>query len=726
MWRGADNSWTVNLSVLVPLGPTATIPGCGNPIWQTLGPHTLQDEVGFLPAGGRVDAIAISSDFDGKGHPAMFIGNPGGGIMRWGGDFPSSSNPAWQPLTDHIPNVTPNTARIGINSIASIAIHPSNPRIIYATTNGSPLGLLSSNNGGDSWSVIGQGQFTASHTLHAVTVDSTGKIYVAADTGFYVSENGGSTFQNIASGSVANASFEDALFFADGQTTFQIFAAVIDSNTTNNVSGVWQVTHSTSGYQWTQIPFTLKTMTNTTFASSSVAHIKLAATPGVGAVASYTTSDNNPGLLNIFQLTKGRAGYSGVPKWSTTEQFFTQGGYDMGVGIGEDGRTYGGGIGLAQADAQGNVLNLQSQFGNIHVDEHVVAAYGGKIYAGTDGGLYRFTPQTGKLGGATSSSWEYLNSSTLENFLTESVGYSPLDPFDILAGHQDNGADHLSGGQWKWLSGSNESDYVFFDPNVANKGKIAYVYDASNKDFLKSYDGGVTLSKHLTYSTLGVPTFLITFHPTDKDRSLANFPLAGNQFTVRETTDGWETTTNMKDLAPPINNLGCPRALAYAGKYIYVAASNKIFQYDGTTWTQVFQNSTSAQIVSIQSNPASPNAIYFASAAGNIFLKPDQTNSLPWSTNNGGDLQDLTGAGITSSLAKLALIPNPGKGPNLYAATSLGIFKTAYSNGSNPIWTRMDAGFPDSPIWDLQVNPENRMIYAATYGRGVWYTIDLQ
>jgi len=61
----------------------------------------------------------------------------------------------------------------------------------------------------------------------------------------------------------------------------------------------------------------------------------------------------------------------------------------------------------------------------------------------------------------------------------------------------------------------------------------------------------------------------------------------------------------------------------------------------------------------------------------------------------------------------------------LYAATLFGIFKTGYLNGTATAWSRMGNGFPDTPIWDLQVNPENRMIYVATYGRGVWYTLDL-
>jgi len=369
------------------------------------------------------------------------------------------------------------------------------------------------------------------------------------------------------------------------------------------------------------------------------------------------------------------------------------------------------------------VLNLQAQFSNIHVDEHVLAAYGGKIYAGTDGGLYRFTPQAGALGGASPASWESLNTSTLENFLSESVAYNPEDPFDVLAGHQDNGVAHLAGGEWDWLPNSNESDYTFFDPNPANLGKIAYVYDVSNLDFRKSYDGGASIPKHLIFPLDAVPNFIIRFHPVVPDRFILNFPLGGNQFTVKETANGWEDAGLARDLAPPIQNLGCPTALTYAGAFIYAAAGGIIFQFDGMKWNNVFQ--VNDQVVSMVVDPAKPNAIYFATQR-KVFLKPDQANGQPWTQANGGDLRDLTGVGLTTFISKLALAPNAaGRTPNLYAATQLGIFRTANTGNTVPLWSRMGSAFPDTPISDLQVNPDNRMIYVATYGRGVWYTLDL-
>jgi hypothetical protein len=172
--------------------------------------------------------------------------------------------------------------------------------------------------------------------------------------------------------------------------------------------------------------------------------------------------------------------------------------------------------------------------------------------------------------------------------------------------------------------------------------------------------------------------------------------------------------------------------LAYAGKFIYVSAAGIIFQFDGMKWNKVFQSNS--RVVSIVADPSNPDAVYFATdwdatpfVPGKVFRKPDQTNGLPWTEDGGGDLQDLTGVGFTAPVSKLALIPNgKGRSPTLYAATLLGIFRTANVNGSMTAWARMGTGFPDTPITDLQVNSDNHMIYVSTYGRGAWYTLDLQ
>jgi hypothetical protein len=92
---------------------------------------------------------------------------------------------------------------------------------------------------------------------------------------------------------------------------------------------------------------------------------------------------------------------------------------------------------------------------------------------------------------------------------------------------------------------------------------------------------------------------------------------------------------------------------------------------------------------------------------------------------NPGGFVDISG-NIPSVVKKLVLYSKgTGRSPILYAATYEGVFRTKALSGATTAWTIFGTGLPDTDIWDLQINPVNHWLYVATYGRGVWNTIDL-
>lgn len=139
--------------------PRVSDPRLADHSWLPVGPAP-EDAHGFgVAAGvsGRVWSIDISSSFDGRGTPAMFLGINGGGVWR-SVDFTLPS-PTWTPLTDLWPDTISVENKIGLSNISALAIDPHHPQIIYAGSGDPPgpgpnsygTGLLKSVDGGNTW-----------------------------------------------------------------------------------------------------------------------------------------------------------------------------------------------------------------------------------------------------------------------------------------------------------------------------------------------------------------------------------------------------------------------------------------------------------------------------------------------------------------------------------------------------------------------------------------------
>src|SRR3989440_1221296 len=66
-----------------------------------------------------------------------------------------------------------------------------------------------------------------------------------------------------------------------------------------------------------------------------------------------------------------------------------------------------------------------------------------------------------------------------------------------------------------------------------------------------------------------------------------------------------------------------------------------------------------------------------------------------------------------------ALVIDPINSNNLYAGTDIGVYSST-DGGAN--WAPYGTGLPRSAVFDLQIQPSNRLLRAATHGRGVWET----
>lgn len=552
----------------------AIFSACGKePEWSPLGPYNVNGILNYAACGGRIDDIKISPDYDGNGHAAMFLACPGGGVWR-SVNFTAAS-PDWQPLTDHLPGITVD--RNGINQITAIAVDPAKGSHLLAAISDSRFGLLESTNGGDSWRLINTGDFSAGGSVNRVLIDGPGAVWVACTNALYVKESGGISFTQVTNPALTNIRIDDIAFFRRAKNTLIIHVAVVDGNQTDNQTGIWEVAGVHGNFTWTKMNMTLQNIYGGAISSTLVNTIRLYADPRNGIVASLAKAGDSEcadatgsiwGLLNVYKLE----GDTWQPKWLLNSGEVgndVQGGYVQPIYITPDKRIFGGGKGACVTSTGANFVPLGGVRGTYancmvtgekpllddngkttHVDVHCFcySVQDGKIYMGTDGGIVRFTLDPDNPG--TVKNWEPLNSNSLTNFLSESVAFSSSGPYNVLAGHQDNGVVHLQNPVWSSVGG-NETDYVFYDPFQAG-----YFIDCSGGcgALQASSDGGKTFPEIRT-----IPwdehSEKLYFHPTQKDRMMipCHQKSAPARYSVWETTDGFRTAGAMHDLRLPNN-----------------------------------------------------------------------------------------------------------------------------------------------------------------------------
>ncbi len=134
----------------------------------------------------------------------------------------------------------------------------------------------------------------------------------------------------------------------------------------------------------------------------------------------------------------------------------------------------------------------------------------------------------------------------------------------------------------------------------------------------------------------------------------------------------------------------------------------------GTTWTNITSTLPDRYPVDISVDPNNSSIVYVAfSGFGTSHLYKTTNGGTSW-INVGGGLPDVP----TS-----AVVVDPKYPAIIYVGNDLGIY---ISKDSGNTWTDFNSGLGDALLtMDLAISPANRMLYAASHGRGV-YRIKLQ
>jgi hypothetical protein len=695
------------------------VPGAKN--WLPLGPTVVMNgqTLGNQPVAGRVGRLAVA-----PGGQIIYAATANGGVFR--SDDGATS---WRSLMDGFDLEPTNYASDSL-ACGAIAIDPADPNRVYVGTGEGDtnqmfrvrivgalaayrgVGPIRSDNGGTTWVPEPSSPDLAGEAFFALAVDARNRENVVGGTtaGLY---------QRVAS---AGGTVQ-WLRRREG-----VYPSVVEASagsTTRFYAAAWGegVFVSDDGQNWQS------------------AGNQFPANSGRIALGVQT---NNPNL--VYALVAGADGSQlGVYRldapggdWKEVASapnclFGGQGDYDLCIAVDPadanliylggdriDEFPYSGCIQRCAVQAAGGGYQATSpaSIGTYaHADVHSVThtpADPNELWCTCDGGVFLNRDPRGT--GEFSSQNQGL-SCLCSNFL----GQHPTDPNIIFTGLQDNGTARTTGGPiWSHVQ---EGDGGYCLVNWADPSRVL-VY--MNGGVYASTDGGLTFGDNpawnFGWATMTQPVVTTPYAPTKPAN--AKIVAVGAGPRVYISPDFASTWPNSQTLTLP-GNPGSVFALAFASptRLFIGTTTGEVFRADksGNTWSVVRLDNVAAGPLAVQGLITDIDIDWADATLASIYVAfggaGDQRHvwwfdGTKWASRSGPS----TGTGLLD-VEHNALIVDPKSPNNVYVGADIGVWHTA-DRGLN--WTPLLSGLPEAAVYDLQIHSTQRLLRAATYGRGIY------
>ncbi len=658
--------------------------------WRSVGPFGFQTS-GFYGSspnadGGRIRAIAI--------HPTnpsiVYAGSASGGVWRT-----TNGGATWTPLTDNQCSLT----------TGSIAIDPVNPNIVYVGT-GEPTqsngcGLLRSFDGGTSWTEInGAGvlapvngtQTTRAYRIRVAPstagTQNTSVVLYAANNGLHRSTNSGAAWTTVLSGFITDVEFDPA-------NDNIVWAARATAGSATN--GVYRSIDR--GATWSQVYVT----------GSTVQRISLAVSPSAPnaawAVEIVATRMDKLVRFDGASATPTVLTAQGVYGGQSRLDFGTQSTYNLVLEVDpQDANTVIlGGSRMYRSRDGGQSFSVVAY--DLHVDWHAfeyAPSDPNVIVGGNDGGVHASYDR--------GNSWVSRNTNIAVTQFYPGIAVHPTIPDFIAGGLQDNSSLWGFGsGFWTMSAPSGDGGWNAFSP--AN----------SNVFWTTSYGTGFIV--RVTRNPLGTG--------------------------ISQTQRGFTSSDRKQFLSPMVIDPTNSATLYYATYRLWRTLN------EGSAWAVLTPDLSkgSGTITSVAISPVDARVIWVGTSDGNVQLSQDAgatfaivSSALPlravtdiapdvtlagravithsgtgtghvYSTDDfGANWVNLSGA--LPDIPFNAVVAVPGT-PRLFVAADVGIYEST-DNGAS--WSVANQGFPNARVLDLVYQAATGNLYASTYGRGLWAT----
>lgn len=660
--------------------------------WTFCGPSTSPGGYNGL---GRINCMAF--------HPTdantFWVGSPSGGLWKT-----TDGGNSWVNNNDDLP----------VLGVSDIAINPNNPDVMYIATGdgeytyslsalgnyesgaSKSVGVLKSTDGGMSWNTtsLSWSQSNTNYIRRLVINPSNPQIlYLASSNGIWKSTDAGQNWSLSRTG-----------YFIDLELKPGSPNTIYASSFNWNGARIFRSTDA--GGSWNQVG---------NFNNSVRLNIEVcAASPNFVDVVG---ANDNGGLEGLWNSTDGGATFNQYYTGTGSNNMLHndpnmqgvdgQGLYDLAYAVNPNNSNvrWLGGVNTWNTTDGGNNWNIESVWSQgfvsgvpvVHADKHFFTYHPlqpNTFFDCNDGGIYKTTN-----GGNT---WTDLSNGLGIGQLYR-IGVSQSTTNKVLCGHQDNGTKELDGNNWHERKGGDGMECIIHPTN----SNTAYASIQNGDIFIttNNWSSNTEISDNIPGNPDGP---WVT--PYVMDPSNPNTLYAGYKELYKTTNQG----TSWTSISPFISG-DYIRSIAVAPsdpQYIYIASYDSLYYTTdgGSNWSNNPINFTSENISYIAVNPNNPTELWITISGyqnGNkVFRSNDGGANF---TNVSGSLPNLPANCITYELGG----PNDG----LYVGTDLGVY---YKDNTMSDWIPFMTDLPNVIVTEIEVSEQDELIYAATYGRGLW------
>lgn len=631
--------------------------------WQPLGPYTYTNTTSWSPGQGRVNIVVE----DPNTPTTLYIGTPAGGIWK---SVDNGTN--WQALADKLPQI----------GVSGIAIDYTNSNTIYIATGDKDagdsysIGVMKSTDGGTTWATTGLSFANTYSRAGDISMHPTNNqiLLCATSNGLYRTTDAGTTWQVVQSGS-----------FAQGTIRFK----------PNDPTTVYATTYNSfyrstdGGATFSQISFGLPT---------DASRMIIDVTPANNNYIYMLTATATYEFQGVYKSTDGGTSWNKTNFSGDLFDGSTQSWFDLALAVSDtnENEIYTGTLNIWKSTNGGDVFtklnnwNTPSSPSYTHADIHYLGFYNGRLFAGTDGGIY-VSSNNGNL------FTDLTATAQIGQFYRISVAKQSVS--NIAGGLQDNGGYALSNGTWKSFYGADGMDTAIHpnNPNIY----YGFIQNGSSLYITTTAGNGIT-------NTVAAPSGEAGNWVTPLKINSSGELYAGYKelYTLNQTP-AWVQKNTTSLGSGKIRNI----AIAPSNDAIvfWTKFNNLYKSTDGGTSYSIITTTTN-DIVAITVHNTNPDIVYVVTqGTGGKVLQ---------STDGGVTFSDIS-SGLPMIGKNVIKHQDRSTDNALYLGTSLGVY---YKDDSMTTWQPFSTNLPNVSVTDLEINLEDKKLVASTYGRGVWLT----